>query len=101
MNPPRATSDELRDRTSDRIDKSTLRWWDGRFDEVIKGNRGCSPRHDLRYARRLDSIKNLEKLREENEQLRADLEAANAVILEVKARVDRIAEWANNQKGKT
>ena len=83
-------------------DKYLVSWWEQRFAEVLAGYRGAT--HGINRAQALydDFLRRTTELAAENEALRRDRDEDRATIGELRARVDRMAEFLNTlRKGTT
>lgn len=79
----------------ERPDQWTLAWWRSEFAKVVQGYRGATHAINLANAGLVDAREQVDALRAECEALKRQAESDRARIGELSARVDRIAEFAN------
>lgn len=90
--------------------RKVLDWWQKQLDEVRIGYQGVSHALNKAIAEAVTSrhalLKEYQELKDRCEKLESEREEANATIgqlqsdlLAVLERLERIAEWANKQKG--
>lgn len=100
-------TEQLTERRDLRPDKYTLAWWEKRFDEIKQGYVGANHNINTAVASARDCWAELKKQRQVNAELAAELKEAQAVIgeqatllAETSERVDKMANWINEQRGK-
>lgn len=97
--------DEFDKRMDAKPDKWVLAWWDEQFRDVLKAYRGATHAINRSLADYEGACSAIEELRQRCEALerdrqedRAKLGAQEASLVEMQARVERMAEFLNQLK---
>ena len=75
-------------------DRQTLAWFNKQMGDLHTANRGARHKNDLLAADNADLMEDIEAIKATCETLHAKVDSDAAAIGELKARVDKMAEWA-------
>ena len=91
-------ADELRKRLEQKPDQWTLAWWRSRLDDLEKCYRGATAAINRSLADYEESAKSIKELRQRVQALEQAREADRALLGEMAARLDRMAEFCRDLK---